>query len=107
MSRLIMLFVIRFVDNPNMKEVREQYLDAHISWLAERRQSILIAGSLRVEPNSHPIGAFWVVEAESKVDVKKLFVSDPFWMNGLRESVEILHWSKAFEDEQTFCSKTY
>ena len=54
-----------------------------------------------MEPNSNPIGAFWVVEAESKDDVEKLFMSDPFWTNGLRESVEILHWSKAFQDEQT------
>ena len=96
-----MLFVIRFVDKPNRQDVRKQYLDAHISWLAERRQSILVAGSLRAELNAHPIGAFWVVEAENKVDVENIFLSDPFWLYGLRENVEILHWSKAFEDEQT------
>ena len=96
-----MLFVIRFVDKLNRQEVREQHLDAYLSWLAERRHSILVAGSLRVEPDSNPTGAFWVVEAESKVDAEKLFLADPFWTNGLRESVEISHWSKAFHDEQT------
>ncbi len=95
-----MLFVIRFVDKLNRQEVREQHLDAHLSWLAERKKSILVAGSLRVDPDSNPTGAFWVVEAESKVDAEKLFLADPFWTNGLRESVEILHWSKAFPDEQ-------
>ena len=53
-----------------------------------------------MDHDSSPTGAFWVVEAESKVDVEKLFLADPFWTNGLRESVEILHWSKAFPDEQ-------
>lgn len=96
-----MLFVIRFVDEPNKQEVRKQHLDAHISWLAERKQSVLVAGSLREEPNTDPIGAFWVVKAQTKADVETLFISDPFWTNGLRESVEILHWSKAFPDEQT------
>ena len=96
-----MLFVIRFVDKLKCQEVRKLHLDAHISWLAERRRSILIAGSLRVELNSDPIGALWVVEPDSKVDAEKLFMSDPFWIKGLRESVEILHWSKAFPDEQT------
>ena len=96
-----MLFVIRFIDKPNKQEVRKQHLDAHISWLAERKQSILIAGSLREEPSANPVGAVWVVEAESKVDVEKIFMSDPFWKNGLRESVEILYWSKAFPLEQT------
>jgi len=96
-----MLFVIRFVDKLNRQEVRKQHLDAHLSWLAERRQSILVAGPLRVEPDSKPTGAFWVVEAESTADAEKLFLSNPFWKNGLRESVEILHWSKALPDERT------
>ena len=99
-----MLFVIRFVDKPDKtirQVVRKKYLNAHLSWLAERRQSILVAGSLREEPDLDPTGAWWVVEAGSRSEVEKLFNSDPFWTNGLRESVEILHWSKAFPDEQT------
>ena len=96
-----MLFVIRFVDKPKMRAVRERYLDAHLSWLAERRQSIPVAGSLREDPDADPIGAWWVVEAGSRAEVEELIKSDPFWMNGLRESIEILHWSKAFPDQQS------
>lgn len=95
-----MLFVVRFIDKPNKQEIRKQHLEAHISWLAERKQSVLVAGSLRTKPNTDPIGAFWVVKAESRADAEMLFMSDPFWTNGLRDSVEILHWSKAFPDEQ-------
>lgn len=95
-----MLFVIRFTDKPNIQEIRKQYFEAHISWLGKRRQSILVAGSLREEPTSNAIGAFWIIEADSKREATELFKSDPFWTNGLRESVEILHWSKAFPDEQ-------
>lgn len=96
-----MLFVVRFSDKPNSELIREQQLPAHISWLDERRQKILVAGSLREEPGANPIGAFWVVEAESKSEVVALYKSDPFWTNGLREGVEILLWSKAFPNEQT------
>ena len=96
-----MRFVIRFVDNPKKQAVRRRHLDAHLSWLADRRQSILVAGSLREEPDGDPIGAWWVVEAGSKSEVEELFMSDPFWTNGLRQSVEILHWSIAFPDDQT------
>jgi len=95
-----MLFVVRFSDKPNSELIREQQLPAHISWIDERRQKILVAGSLREEPEANPIGAFWVVEAESKSEVVELYKSDPFWTNGLREGVEILHWSKAFPNEQ-------
>lgn len=95
-----MLFVIRFVDKPDNQEVRNKYLDAHIVWLDERRDSILAAGSLREELDSNPMGALWLVKTGSRSEAEKLFRSDPFWTNGLRESVEILHWSKAFPDEQ-------
>jgi uncharacterized protein YciI len=95
-----MLFVIQFTDKLNSEMIREQQLSAHISWLDERRQTIVVAGSLREDPEANPIGAFWVVEAESKSEVAELYKSDPFWTNGLREGVEILHWLKAFPNEQ-------
>jgi uncharacterized protein YciI len=95
-----MLFIIRFTDIPDSKTIREQYMDAHISWLDERRKSLLVAGSLREEPGLNPVGALWVVEAKSKSEAAEIFKSDPFWTNGMREKVEIYHWSKAFPDEK-------
>ncbi len=95
-----MLFIIRFTDKPDSGTIREQQLAAHISWLDERRQTILVAGSLRENPAANPVGGLWVVEAESKTEAEDLYKSDPFWINGLRDAVEIMHWSKAFPDEQ-------
>ena len=95
-----MLFVVRFADRPDSEQIRARQLDAHLAWLDERRDSILVAGSVREDPDAHPIGAFWVVEAGSKTEVSELFRTDPFWTNGMRAKVEILHWSKAFPDEQ-------
>jgi uncharacterized protein YciI len=60
---------------------------------------VLVAGSLRVEPGDAPIGGAWVVEAADKVAVDALMRTDPFWVHGLRASVEILHWSKALPEK--------
>jgi len=95
-----MLFVIRFTDKLDSQAIREQYLDAHISWLDQRRESVLVAGSLREEDSSNPVGAFWIVEAKSKSEAAAIFKSDPFWTKGMRGKVEIYHWSKAFSDEK-------
>ena len=95
-----MLFIVRFTDKPGEQDRRKQYLQAHLSWLAERRDTILVAGSLREEPDANPVGGAWIVEAASKQEVAALFESDPFWRHGLRADVEILYWSKAFPDEQ-------
>ncbi|MDP2286346.1 MAG: YciI family protein [Pseudohongiella sp.] len=95
-----MLFIIRFTDHQDKKSVRDENLKSHISWLADRSEKILIAGSLREDVESSPIGAFWVVEASSKDEVEELYTTDPFWISGLRKDVEILHWSKAFPNQQ-------
>jgi uncharacterized protein YciI len=83
-----------------MKSVRDENLRQHISWLADRSESILVAGSLRETQEANPIGSIWVVEASSKEEAKALFRTDPFWIAGLRKDIEVLHWSKAFPDQR-------
>jgi uncharacterized protein YciI len=93
-----MLYVIRFFDKPDMLAVREQLLPVHLAWLDERQSSILVAGALRIEAGATPVGALWIVEANSSEEVEASFQTDPFWLSGLRQSFEILQWSKAFPD---------
>jgi hypothetical protein len=39
------------------------------------------------------------VESESKEGVHQLMQTDLFWTCGLRQSVEVLHWSKALDQQ--------
>ena len=94
-----MLFAVRFTDKPGSLPIRQQFLGAHLEWL-ERHPSILVAGSLRPEPEAAPVGALWIVEAESKEEIEALFQSDPFWTAGLRQGCEILHWFKAVPERK-------
>ena len=41
-----------------------------------------------------------MVEAKTKSEAAEIFKSDPFRTKGMREKVEIYHWSKAFPDEK-------
>jgi uncharacterized protein YciI len=41
----------------------------------------------------------WIVESESKEGVHQLMQTDPFWICGLRQSVEVLHWTKALDQQ--------
>ena len=61
-----MLFTIRFTDNPMAFNVRKQYLDLHLEWIKQRRKIIKAAGSLREKNKDQPVGALWLVEAESE-----------------------------------------
>ena len=92
-----MLFAVLFTDKPGQGALRAEHLEAHIAWVADHRGTVLVAGSLRAEPQAVPKGGLWVVEAASKEAVLDLMKSDPFYTCGLRENVEVLHWSKAIE----------
>ena len=95
-----MLFVVRFTDNPKRLATRNQFLPAHLEWLEAHKERVLVPGSLRPEPEAAPVGACWIVEAQDKSEVELLLQSDPFWVQGLRQSVEILHWFKAFPERR-------
>jgi uncharacterized protein len=95
-----MLFVVRFTDRPERLAIRKEFLPAHLEWLKKHKDIIRVAGSLRPEADASLVGAMWVVEANDKKDIEALLLSDPFWANGLRQGVEILHWVKAFPDQQ-------
>jgi uncharacterized protein len=94
------LFVVLFTDKPAHGSLRAEYLDAHIRWVDEHKDKVLVAGSLRHEPADVPQGGLWVVEASSKESVFDLMKTDPFYTCGLRQSVEVLHWSKALQNHK-------
>ncbi len=90
-----MLFAVIFIDKAAHGDVRSANLQAHIEWLEENKAVIPVGGSLRHEPDETPKGGLWIAEAESKLQLEELLKTDPFYVAGLRQSYEILHWSKA------------
>lgn len=96
-----MLFAIRFTDNPAALHVRKEHFNAHLAWLKQHNNVVKAAGSLRKKDNDQPAGALWIVVAANEDEASKIFATDPFWVFGLRASVEVLSWSLAFEDMLT------
>jgi uncharacterized protein YciI len=94
-----MLFAVLFTDRPDQGALRAEHLQAHIDWVAANPAQVRVAGSLREEPGQVPKGGLWIVEAESKTAVHQLMQTDPFWRCGLRERVDVLHWSKALDQQ--------
>ena len=47
-----------------------------------------------------PKGGLWIANANSKLELDELLQTDPFYIAGLRQSYEILHWSKANDDRR-------
>ena len=69
-----MLFAALFTDKPGHGAMRAENLEAHIRWVAEHREAVLVAGSLRIEPGAVPEGGLWIVEVtRSRIFSKLLF----------------------------------
>lgn len=90
-----MLFDVLFTDKPGHGDVRARHLQAHVEWLERNKDVLPVGGSLRHALGELPVGGLWVAQAESKAQLDDLIKSDPFFLAGLRQRYEILHWSKA------------
>jgi uncharacterized protein YciI len=96
---LNVLFVVLFIDRPDQAALRATYLQAHIDWVGAHQAQVRVAGILREQLGQVPQGALWIVESESKESLHQLMQTDPFWTCGLRQGVQVLHWSKALAQQ--------
>ncbi|MDB6170319.1 MAG: hypothetical protein JWM88_3183 [Verrucomicrobia bacterium] len=93
-----MLFVIQFRDNPEKRHLRPELLPQHLEYLRGLGDKLRTAGSLRIEADDSAVGGLWVVDVPAFADVRKIYLDDPFWTAGLRQSVEIHRLAKAFPE---------
>lgn len=96
-----MLFIVQFEDKAGVAELRQKLLQEHFAFLDRCKDKVLVAGSVREIPSDQPLGGLWIIEAENEAEVREIFKDDPFWVNGLRASVRINRWVKAFPDRKT------
>lgn len=95
-----MLFIVQFEDKPDVAELRQKLMASHIEFLDRKKNQVLIPGSLREVPSDRPLGGLWIIEADDEAGVKEVFKDDPFFVNGMRASVRINRWQKAFPDRK-------
>ena len=91
-----MLYAVLFEDNESHAAMRARHMEAHLAFLAERKDRVRAAGPLAEGQSGTPAGGLWLVEAESPAAVEALIAEDPFWPTGLRKSQRILAWRQVF-----------
>jgi uncharacterized protein len=95
-----MLYIVQFEDKPGMGELREKLLASHFEFLDRVSDRVLVPGSLREIPTDKPLGGLWIIDAKDEAEIREIFKDDPFWTNGMRASVRINRWVKAFPDRK-------
>ena len=95
-----MLFIVQFediyADQPERLPERAQHMPAHLAFLAAHGEQVIAAGALRDSADGVPNGGIWILNMENKVAAESFYKDDPFWKAGLRKSVRVSLWAKAF-----------
>lgn len=88
-------WTVTFLDAPEMTRIRgdKARRNGHIAFVRANPQ-LQIGGSLAMRPMQDFPGAIWNVEAESREDVERLIISDPYYVASLRR-YKITCWSKS------------
>lgn len=91
------LFVAIFEDDqeaaPRVRAIAEE---AHVAWLEDHREHVLVAGALRPLDGGEPTGGLWLIEADTAEIARRICVEDPFYVEGLRKSFRLEAWSRGF-----------
>lgn len=87
-----MLFAVICTDKPDAQDLRIATREAHVKFLTENRDRVIIAGPFLTEDGEGMNGSLVVIEGTSADDVRAFAANDPYAQAGLFASVEIRPW---------------
>ena len=61
-------WVAIFEDDPEARQVREQYREEHFAYLARHKDKILLGGGLKSGPDEWCEGGLWILEVEGRAE---------------------------------------
>ncbi len=94
-----MLFAVHFQDDPDRLHLRQKHVEEHLAYVAAQGTRVIAGGALRSRPEDPPHSALWLSSAETKEAAQAIIEGDPFFKAGLRQSVDIFHWSRGVWSE--------
>jgi uncharacterized protein len=92
-----MHFVIHAVDRPDALATRAKFYRAHRIHLDQaslHAVAVTTAGTLVASDGETPVGSLFILEAESRAAVDAFTNSDPYYINGVWQTVEVHYYNK-------------
>ena len=92
-----MQFVVHAIDKKGILATRAKFYRQHRIHLDEAGNhwiGVVTAGTLVADDGETPIGSLFVVDAEDRTTLDAFTRSDPYYVNGVWETVEIHAYRK-------------
>lgn len=86
-----MLYMIHGVDGERSKEIRAAQLDAHLAYLDEHADKIVLAGAaLADEDAALRIGSVFILNVKNRAEAEAFMRAEPFNENGLFKTLTMV-----------------
>lgn len=89
-------FILIGRDGPEGMARRKEVRPAHLDHVAAAGKAVEIAGALK-DDDGNPVGSLFVLDMESAEAVAAFADADPYHLNGVFESREILPFNKVVD----------
>ena len=91
-----MFFIIHCIDKPGHGEVRAGARPAHLEYMKNAANKLLVAGPTLAEDGEGMTGSLIIIETEDRAEAEAFTRDDPYTQAGLFESVTIAPWKLVF-----------
>ena len=90
------MYAILCFDRPDSASLRDAHRAAHLEYLKANGEKIVFGGPLKNAPEGASTGALMVVSCPTRKEAEAFIGADPFYRNGVYESVAVRAFKQVF-----------
>jgi uncharacterized protein len=90
------MYAILCFDRPDSASLRDAHRSAHVAFLEKYSSRIVFGGPLKNSPDGASTGALIVVSCATRKEAEAFIGEDPFYRNGVYESVAVRAFKQVF-----------
>lgn len=89
-----MHFVVTCIDKPDHAQLRMDTRSAHIDYLSQFEQHVVMAGPLLSDDESAMVGSMLIIDMPDRQQLDQFLANDPYQQAGLFDQVTVAKWRK-------------
>lgn len=94
-----MRWIAIFTNRPDTDALRDEHLAEHLEYFSQHDE-ISLAGSTTPYGQEHSTGGVWILKGVSYETAVKICEEDPFFIVGLRQTIDVLEFKIAPKFEE-------
>lgn len=95
-----MAYVISFMDDPDVRALKQQTRPEHLEYVEGNAHRILASGGFFPEDEDFPNGGLIILDVDSRADAVAYIENDPFFKAGIFSQYTLLKWRKFIFDHK-------